>query len=446
MKQVLLGVLLTAAVAWPAGAQVAQPPPAAALPLTLEEAIRRGLETSHRLEEAHAHVEAIDAVADQRLAATRPQVAAQAGYTRTNHVEAFGVVRPNNELVVIYPDVPDNYRTRLDAQWPLYDGGRRHWIERAARSEAVVAAGDGEAVRQDVRLEITRAYWTLVTASESRRVVDESLARMDAHLRDVRNQLDAGLIPPNDVMAVEAQRSRQRMLSIQARATQEIAEAELGRFVGVPPGTGIQPATAGDLVPDIPLSVESLVSEARKNRPEHGALIERVLAATERERAAAAGLKPTIAAMGGVDYASPNPRIFPRQDAWRRSWDASVNLSWPVLDGGRTRAEIAEAAAATRAARARLAEFETVLAVEVRQRFSELEASRAAIAAAEDGVRAATEARRVAGERFAAGVATSTDILDAQVALLQAGLDRTQAVANARMADARLFRTIGARQ
>ena len=44
-------------------------------------------------------------------------------------------------------------------------------------------------------------------------------------------------------------------------------------------------------------------------------------------------------------------------------------------------------------------------------------------------VRSATEARRVIGERFTAGVATSTDVLDAQVALLQAELDRTQAVA-----------------
>jgi outer membrane protein len=446
MKQAWLGVLLfTGAVAWPAEAQVGQPPPAAALPLTIEEAIRRGLETSHRLEEAQARVEGTEAVADQRLAATRPQVAAQAGYTRTNHVEEFGVVRPNNEFVVIYPDVPDNYRTRLDAQWPLYDGGKRHWIERAARRDAVVSTGDEEALRQDLRLEITRAYWTLVTASESRRVVDESVAGIDAHLRDVRNQLEAGLIPPNEVMAVEAQRSRQRLLSIQARTTRDVAEAELGRLVGVAPGTTIQPATSAAALADIPVNLESLVSEARRNRPEYGALSERVLAAADREKAVAAGMKPTIAAVGGVDYASPNPRIFPRQDAWRHSWDAGVNVNWPFLDGGRTRAEIAEAAAATRAARARLAEFEAVLAVEVRQRFSELEASRAAIEAADDGVRAATEAHRVVGERFAAGVATSTDILDAQIALLQAGLDRTQAVANARMADARLSRAIGAR-
>ncbi len=47
------------------------------------------------------------------------------------------------------------------------------------------------------------------------------------------------------------------------------------------------------------------------------------------------------------------------------------------------------------------------------------------------------------GERFAAGVATSTEILDAQVALLQAQLDLTQAQANARLAEARLARALG---
>jgi outer membrane protein TolC len=46
-------------------------------------------------------------------------------------------------------------------------------------------------------------------------------------------------------------------------------------------------------------------------------------------------------------------------------------------------------------------------------------------------------------ERFAAGVATATDLLDAQVALLQAELDRTRALAGARLANARLDRALG---
>ena len=70
----------------------------------------------------------------------------------------------------------------------------------------------------------------------------------------------------------------------------------------------------------------------------------------------------------------------------------------------------------------------------------------AAITAATEGVRAATEARRVLAERFNAGVATNTEVLDAQTAVLQAELDRTRALANARLAEARLARAIGTLQ
>ena len=81
---------------------------------------------------------------------------------------------------------------------------------------------------------------------------------------------------------------------------------------------------------------------------------------------------------------------------------------------------------------------------EVRARALELDSSRQGIVtAADDGIRAAVEAERVVGERYTAGVATSTDVLDAQVARLQAELDRARAVANARLAEARLERALG---
>jgi outer membrane protein TolC len=58
-------------------------------------------------------------------------------------------------------------------------------------------------------------------------------------------------------------------------------------------------------------------------------------------------------------------------------------------------------------------------------------------------VRSANEARRVVQERFNVGVATSTEVLDAQVDLLQADLDRARALASIRLAAARLDRALG---
>ena len=353
------------------------------------------------------------------------------------------VLLPNNQLRIIYPDIPDNYRTRLDLQWPIYTGGRLDAIERAARIEATASEDEVAAARRDLTLEITRAYWALVTAGESVRVVDESVQRIGAHLQDVRHQLDAGLVPPNDVSSVEAQASRQQMLAIQARGNRDMAEAELARLAGLEPGAAIDPVVSLAPPPAEMLMPDALVETAKQQRPERAALAKRVRAAEERSRAAAAGIKPTVAIGGGFDYARPNPRIFPREGAWKTSWDASVNVNWPLFDGGRTQGEMAEAAASARAAQERLAEFDSALALEIRQRLTELTSTRAAIAAAADAVRSATEARRVVGERFNAGVATSTDVLDAQVALLQAELDRTQAVASARLADARLARAVG---
>ena len=435
-RLVVLGMAFAARIA------TAQPP-APPLRLTLEDAIARGLDTSHRIAEAVARGDAADATVGQRHAALMPQLAAQAGYTRTNHVETFGVLLPNNQLRVIYPDVPDNYRSRLDLQWPIYTAGRLDALERAARIEATASSDDVATARRDLALEIARAYWALVSASASVSVVEESVRRVDAHLQDVRNQLASGLVPPNDVLTVETQESRQRMLAIQARGNRDVAAAELARLVGIAPGTAIEAAADLEPPPPEPIAIEALVDAAKQQRPERAALVKRVEAAAERSRAAAAGLKPTIAVGGGVDYARPNPRIFPRDARWRTSWDASVNANWPLFDGGRARADAAEAGALARAVQERLADLDAALAVEVRQRVTELDSSRAAIDAAADAIRSATEARRVVGERFRAGVATSTDVLDAQVAILQAELDRTQAIANARVARARLDRALG---
>ena len=68
---------------------------------------------------------------------------------------------------VIYPDIPDNVRSRIDLQWPIYTGGRLKALTRAAGAEAEAAGQDREAARADLKLEITRAFWAVLTARAS---------------------------------------------------------------------------------------------------------------------------------------------------------------------------------------------------------------------------------------------------------------------------------------
>lgn len=436
-----LALLVVLAFAGPERAARAQETPV--LRVTLEEAQTRAAKASHRLAEARARETAALAVVSAREAADRPMVSASGGYTRTNHVLEFVVPSPIGPPRILYPDVPDNYRTRLDLQWPIYSGGRADALERAARAEASAVSAEVAVAQADLRLEVARAFWAVVTAHAAVAVLDQGVARSQVNVADVRQRLNAGLIPPNEVASAEAQEARQRMLLIEARNQRDVAAADLGRLIDADPLQPIEPAATLERVPTLSQQAADLIAAARTSRNERRALERRIEGAEGQQAAAAAGRRPTIAVAGGVDYARPNPRIFPRTDRWDDSWDAGVNVSWPLWDGGRVAADVAQAASLAQAARERLAEFDSVLAVEVRQRALEIESGQAAVAAAREAVRAATEARRVVNERYGAGVIAQIEVLDAEFALLQAELDLTRAQAGVRLAEARLDRAVG---
>lgn len=456
MTRACLALAVSIAFAGPALAQTE-------VRLTLDDAVARAFETSHRLAEAQARQDGARATVQIRQAASRPTATATGGYTRTNHVEAFGFPTPDGRLNILYPDVPDNFMSRVGAQWPIYTAGRLDALERAASAEADAAGADLETARADLRFEVTRAYWAVATSREAVRVIQESVARAEAQVRDARQRLDVGLVPPSDVLTFEAQRSSEELQLIEANNLLESTLIDLRRLIGASPdapldlvdrldapgGPGAPPAPVGTVpVTNVKAGQDSaqaatLIAEALKQRPELRALAFRFQGAQAREEAAAKGRRPVFALAGGYDFAKPNPKIFPREDIWQTSWDVSLNMSWNIFDSGRTRAEVAEAAAAARALDARQKELDTVVSADVRQRLLDLRSSEAAVRASDAGVRAAAEARRVLAERLAVGVATTTDVLVAQEQLLDAELARARAYASVRLAEARLQRALG---
>ncbi len=423
----------------------AQPPGAEAAPLrlTLEQALARATEASHRLSEARARQAGAEAAVAVRHKADAPSASVSGGYTRTNHVDAFGVPQPDGRLRVIYPDIPDNYRTRVELVWPVYTAGRADALGRAAQAEADATGSDLAAVRLDLRLEVSRAYWALVAAEETVGVLEAALVYADCALADVRTRVDAGFLPPNDVSRSEAQRARQQLLLVEARGRVESVTVDLSRLIGLDAPTPIQPADRLDRAAPAASETTALVAEALGQRPELKALSLRADAVTERLAAIAATRRPTVAFASGYDLARPNPRIFPRQEAWRDSFDVSLNVSWRFWDAGRAAADRAEAQAAATQLVERTAETESQIRADVRKQLVELTTSRAALAPASLAVTAAAETRRVVGDRFEAGVATTLDVLDAQVAVLQAELDRTRVLADIRLNEARLARVLG---
>ena len=415
----------------------------AALRVTLDEAVAKAVESSHRLAEVRARQQAAEATIEVRRRSDDPTLTASAGYTRTNHIDAFGVPQPDGRLRVIYPDIPDNYRTRLELVWPVYTAGRTDALERAARAEATATGSDLAAARLDLRLEVSRAYWALVTARETVQVLEQALATADRSLADVRSRVDAGILPPNDVSRSEAQRARSELLLVEARGRVEIVSIDLSRLMGLPAPATIEPAEELDGSTALSADAAALENEALASRPELAALKTRADGVTARLDAIASTRKPMVSVLSGYDVANPNPRIFPRQDKWQPSFDISFNVSWQFWDSGRAKADRAEALANQLVLQERQNEVTQQIQADVRRQLVELATSRAALAPARLALAAAQETRRVVNDRFEAGVATTLDVLDAQLAEMQADLDRARVLADVRLNEARLTRVVG---
>jgi len=415
--------------------------PAAAL--TLDQAVERALARAPSLEQARALGRAAEADARAARGRRLPLVELNAGYTRQSDVPELVLALPGAPPRTIFPNIPDNYRTRLGASVPLYTGGRISALVEAAEGERNAAAEEVQSTAADLVLETIAAYWSLVTSRETERVLSDALAAYDAHLRDARNRREFGLAASNEVLAVQVERDRAELARLRATSAASLADANLSRLLDLPPGTRVEPVEPLErpAAPDV--DVELLVTAALAARHDRAALASRVATADAQTRAERAARLPQLAASAGFDYANPNRKILPPDPRWNDTWDVSLTLSLNVFDGGRTSAAVARAEARAEAARRRLEDLDRRIRLHVIRAALDLSTAQAAVAVAERALEAGRENRRVAADRYREGLIQSSELLDAETALLRAGLDRTEALTQVRLAVAALDRAAG---
>ncbi|HSF43929.1 MAG TPA: TolC family protein [Thermoanaerobaculia bacterium] len=436
MKRTVLCSVLILAVTAPAHAQET-------VRLTLAEALERARQSSPRLAELDDLKRAAAARLRGAEAEKRPEVDLQASYFRNSDVPEFSLSLPGAGTRTIFPNIPDNYRLHAGASLPLYTGGRIEGAIEAAGREREAAGQDRAGGERDLVLETTLAYWSLVTARESARVLAESIASYEAHLKDARNRFDVGVAASNEVLTVQVERDRAELGRLQAENGAEVANANLARILGLPPSTRIETTEPMTAPAGEPEDEEALAAAALDARPELLALRERIASARASALVRRAATRPQVGLSLGYDYANPNTRIFPLRDEFEATWTAGVTLGFNAWDGGRTAAAVEEAEARASALERRLEDTERRLRLDVASRLADLRTARAALEVSQRNLEAARENLRVAQDRYREGVIPSSDLLDAETLLLRAGLDQTDAAARIRVALANLDRAVG---
>ena len=427
-----LGLLSIASVVLMAPAAGAEP-----LRLTVDEAVAGALAASDRV----AALDAVEAAATAQSRAARaarlPEVEARAGYTRLSDVPELSL--PTGD--VIFPNIPNSYVTRLEAQVPVYAGGRIDGAIEAAHQEQQAAAADVGGARATLAFRARAVYWDLVTALEQERVARQAIAAYDKHLADARNREQVGLAARSEVLAIDVEQRRAELARLWAEQRVRLGQARIADLCGLDPGTEVEPVEPLD--DGAPAGADGGTSGVVANRPEITALSARAAAAQASTQVARAALRPQIVASAGYDLSRPNRRLLPLADSWDDSWDVGLALRINVFDGGRRRAAVARAEALADAAARALADGRRSVLLEVTEARLELDTARAAVPVARSAVESAAESRRVSADRYGEGVAPSSELLDAETVELRVALELLQARARVRVAEAALARALG---
>jgi len=418
-------------------------------PLSLEEALAAGLGSNPGLHASRLKLEAASANAREIAAGRLPALKLGGGYTRLSEVPDFQVTLPiSPNPIVVSQSYFNNFNLRVGIQQPLFTGFRLQAGEESARMVEAAAGQDIEKDRAELVFAVKSAYWGLARARDFETVIEENVRQVAEHLKDVRAFFDQGLLTKNDVLRTELELSNAEIMRIDARDAVEIARTGLVSLVGLPLDADVDLTTsvesqASRLPAEAGSGEASTVETALTKRPEIKSAEFRINAAEQGVKAARSGFYPQVYLTGNYYYLRPNPRILPSLDRFKGTWDLGVSLSFDVWNWGQTKRQAEQAEARLGQARDARKALEDQAVLEITQCRLSLARAGEKVRVAGQAVSQAEENLRVTRERFRQGVALSSDVLDAEVAVLQAKLGRTQAAVDQVLAQARLEKALG---
>jgi len=435
------------------------------LELTLDNAVALALEHNREIKIADAGVDAARARLGQARAAFLPAVAASGSYTKLDEVpymdaSQFGdlfspLMAPFDYLVdqgyldpltleglqgpsgadKIYMGDDDIYSIGLTATQPLFTGGALLSAHGAAKHAARAEELSAERTEDRVRYDAAAAYLGLVRAEAALKAMEDAVLEMESHLADLEAMYNAGVLLEADVMRARVQMSEMELARNTTRHGVDLAEASLAFVLGLGPDTEIVVVDDGRGRAFPERDLESWTRMAVERRSDLAAAGEMVAAADKGVSLARSGYFPSVVAIGSYMWDRPDREYQPE---FYEHWSITLAVEMNVFDWGLTGGRVREARAGlAQAARGREMMRDAVR-LEVRRAFLEREEAIEGLAIAERAIDQAEESLRVTRENFKGGQVTNSDVLSAQTALTRARMNKVDAQARLRLAEAGL--------
>ena len=387
----------------PTGQATAEP-----LSLTILDAINRALE--HNLgillsDDARGRAEGARWKA---MGGLLPNINGRIAETRQQlDLAAYGFPLPDGIPPIVGPF--NLFDARIAVTQPIIDLRAINDV-RAERHNVSAAGHTYQGARELVVLVAANAYLQALASSaraDSARAQLDSAQALYTQASDLRQN---GLVAGIDVLRAEVELSTEKQRVTATANDFEKAKLQLARIIGLPIGQALTLVSELPAVPVPDITFQSALEQAYKLRPDFLAALDRVKAA-EATRAAAIGDNlPSLVV--NADYGEV---VAPTSTHSTFSITGAVNI--PIFQAGRTRGKVLEADADVRSRKAEVEDLRAGIYYDVKTAFMDLQASGEQLQVATRAREVSSTALTQARDRFAAGVTSNIEVVQAQEAV-----------------------------
>lgn len=376
--------------------------------LTLQEAVRKALESNLTIQRSRTEVNATDLQRRALLASVLPKINLSGTTTQNSEEVSFG---SGSDSRVILPGTDWSYRLTLTQ--PIYAGSRERRALQQARLSTDIARQGLVSVEDQTLTRVIADYLSVLEGESLLAVEQKNLDLSRNRQKQAQDLFEAGETTRVEVLRAESDIKAAERRIAAARQLRDAAESRLRLDLSIEGAAApIQVSEPGPLFPQLPPET-ALYTEAERLRPEVSQAQTNVEIARLEVLKQKGALLPVVAAEGGwINQRSSFP-----SDQYGY---LTLRVNVPVYQGGEVKARTAVAQERQRQAELALEQTRQTVREQVRLALLDLQTADANLRLAREQLTAAEAEYQQASELYQAQEITALESEAAETSLAEA--------------------------
>ena len=412
--------------------------------ITLDDALDLSLKNSKQLKGSEAKIEEATAALREAVEKRLPDVKVQGAYMwlsspnidmQTKNTNTTGNGNGNQSTL---PSISQALYGFANASLPLFAGGRIRYGIESSKYLAEATKLDADNQKEEIIQNTVEAYINLYKARSSVDLVQENLGEARQRVQDFTNLEKNGLLARNDLLKAELQASNFELALLDAQNNWQLANVSMDLLLGLSEKTQLDLDSELVVQESSPKTLDEYVKNAYTKRKDLASLQLRKKASETAVKSAKGEYYPNLAFTGGY-FAVDIPNFLTVTNAVTLGAGVSYNLGslW------KTKSKVQQAEARAKQMQISESLMDDDIRLQVSHAYLNWLSSQKKIDVHVKAVEQATENYRIVKNKFNNSLATTTDLLDANLAQLQEKMSLAFAKADAIAVYNKLLQTAG---